>query len=233
MSWYGWLGILLAGVASAAVALWVHLAHPNWGVDDYSKTVGMWLVLFAALAAAWISYLNGTAQVRSSQRISANQEKLQRDLHQATAVVQRDLARLNASLALNLEEAKIQIANRYQAQVALNQVAMTAADQIHTLQRDVSSMSEAQEILDRIREASQAMRRQRGALLMVTQDYRRAWEELQQQVVYIEERVAEQLRNGTTVDLRLLYREHNVGVVFGELWGKFNEIASFKENRSE
>jgi hypothetical protein len=59
--------------------------------------------------------------------------------------------------SLNLEEAKVQIANRYQAQVALNQAAMTAADRIHELQKGASDEPEAQELFDRIREASAAM----------------------------------------------------------------------------
>jgi hypothetical protein len=214
-----WLGILIALVASAGVAFWVHFSHPNWGTDDYSKTVGVWLVLFGALAAAWVSYVNAEAQIRSSQEIVKKQEELQ-----------TGLATLNASLALNLEEAKVQIANRYQAQVALNQVAMVAADQIHTLQKGASSISEAQTMLNSIRDASQAMQAQRGALLMVPRDYRDAWEQLQQQVLYIEERVAQQLSSNVQPDLRALYREQQVGAVFANAWERFNEIARFKGN---
>ena len=222
MSEKAWLGIVLAAMASTGVALWVHLAHPNWGTDDYSKTVGIWLVLFAALAAAWVSYVNAEAQIRSSQ-----------NLQRLTGDLQKDLAKLNASLALNLEEAKVRLALRYQAQVGLNQAAMLAADQVHVLQRGASNMSEAQQILNDIREASRGMQTQRGALLMVPRDYRNAWERLQQHILYIEERIAVELGKNVLPNLRALYGEQTIGGVFGDLWEKFNRIASFRDNPSD
>ena len=79
----------------------------------------------------------------------------------------------------------MRIAQRYQAQVTLNEVAMAAADQINALQGGAPDTAKAQELLENIKMASERMQSKRGALLMVPKDYREAWEELQQHVVYI------------------------------------------------
>jgi hypothetical protein len=202
----GWIGITGAALASVVVTYWVNREHPNWGTEDFSRIAGMWLVLFAALAAAWVSYVNAERQ----------------------GDLQKEITKLNNSLALNLEEAKVQIANRYQAQVALNQAAMTAADRIHELQKGAPTLSEAQKLLDRIREASEAMQTSRGALLMVPKEYREAWEKLQQQVVYVEERTALEIKKEPLPDLRSFYKLPDIGVEFGTHWEKFNEVASVK-----
>jgi hypothetical protein len=112
--------------------------------------------------------------------------------------------------------------------MGLNQVAMSAADQIHILQKPVSTRSEAQLILDQIRDALQAMQSKRGELLMVPEEYREAWENLQQQVVYIEERLANEINNSPTPDLPSFYQRTEVGGEFGRLWEKFYEVASYK-----
>jgi len=232
MSRGGWIGIAVAGLGSAAVALWINWGHPNWSAEDFSKIAGLWTALFAALAAAWISHLNAERQIKSSKDLAAQQVELQQELQDSTAKLQNDLARLNASLALNLEEAKVQIANRYQAQVALNQVAMAAADRIHELQRGASGVSEAQKLLDQIREASAAMQSNRGALLMVPEEYRDAWEKLQQQVVYIEERIAQEIVKTPSPDLRSFYSLPAIGGTFADLWQKFNQVAAVKTRPS-
>ena len=232
MSRQGWIGITIAGLVSAGVAYSINRGHPNWSVEDYTKLAGLWTALFSALTAAWISHLNAERQIKSANDLADQQRELQRELQNSTANLQKDLARLNASLALNLEEAKVQIANRYQAQVALNQVAMAAADRVHELQRGASSVSEAQKLLDQIRESSEAMQSGRGALLMVPEEYRDAWEKLQQQVVYIEERIGQEIAKEPMPDLRSFYSLPDIGGTFADLWQKFYQVATVKTRPS-
>jgi hypothetical protein len=223
----GWLVIGLIVVGCGVLSYVLSKSHPNYSVDDYVKLAALWFTLSAAVLSAWISHHNATRQIESSQDIADEQRKFTERLETTKNDLQSGIEVLKTSLARELEEAKVRIAQRYQAQVTLNEEAMAAADHINALQGGAPDTAKARELVENIKMASERMQSKRGALLMVPKDYREAWEELQQHVVYIAERLSDEIAVRPQMDIRAFFSEYQVGSRFIQKWAKFNKVAAY------